>query len=89
MARRCKRARRARAASSLGPALPRRPALPPRGGDSESDLPLLQAGRRRLVVGNPDLARLFPATSLLIEPRTTTGDDLRRSLDRLFQSLAS
>jgi phosphoserine phosphatase len=53
-------------------------------GDSESDLPLLQAGRRRLVVGNPDLARRFPATSLLIEPRTTTGDDLCRSLDRLL-----
>lgn len=53
-------------------------------GDSDSDLPLLEAGRRQLVMGNPALARRFPQTSLLVEPRSTTGDDLRRSLDRLF-----
>jgi predicted mannosyl-3-phosphoglycerate phosphatase (HAD superfamily) len=53
-------------------------------GDSESDLPLLRAGRHQLVVGNPDLARLFPGTSLLVEPRSTSGDELRLRLDRLF-----
>jgi phosphoserine phosphatase len=53
-------------------------------GDSVSDLPLLQAGRHQLVVGNPDLARLFPGTSLLVEPRSTSGDELRRRLDQLF-----
>jgi phosphoserine phosphatase len=53
-------------------------------GDSESDLPLLRAGRRQLVVGNSDLARQFPETSLLVEPRSTSADDLCRRLDRLF-----
>ena len=58
-------------------------------GDSESDLPLLHAGRHQLVVGNPDLARLFPGTSLLLEPRSTSGDDLRRRLDHLFDGQAA
>ena len=53
-------------------------------GDSESDLPLLEAGERQVVVGNPDLARRFPGTSLLLEPRSTTAADIRRGLDRLF-----
>jgi len=54
-------------------------------GDTESDLPLLRAGRRQLVVGNTALAAEFPHTSLLIQPRTTTGDDMRRGLDRLLR----
>jgi phosphoserine phosphatase len=54
-------------------------------GDSESDLPLLQAARHQLVVGNPALAEAFPRTSLLVEPQSTTGDDLRRRLDVLFE----
>jgi phosphoserine phosphatase len=53
-------------------------------GDSESDLPLLRAAPRQLVVGNADLAAEFPSTSLLVEPRITTGDDIRRGLDRLL-----
>lgn len=53
-------------------------------GDSESDLPLLRAAGRQLVMGNPDLAAQFPSTSLLVEPRTTTGDDIRRGLERLL-----
>ncbi|HEX7275910.1 MAG TPA: haloacid dehalogenase-like hydrolase [Acidimicrobiales bacterium] len=53
-------------------------------GDSESDLPLLEAGRHQLVVGNPGLAGRFPGTSLLIDPRTTSGDELRRALDALL-----
>ena len=46
-------------------------------GDSVSDLPLLRAGRRQLVVANPDLALAFPGTSLLVEPRSTSPADLR------------
>jgi phosphoserine phosphatase len=53
-------------------------------GDSESDLPLLRAAPRQLVVGNADLAAEFPTTSLLVEPRSTSGDDIRRGLDRLL-----
>jgi hypothetical protein len=34
-------------------------------------------------MANPDLAREFPGTSLLVEPRSTSGDDLRRALDEL------
>ncbi|MEA2717114.1 MAG: haloacid dehalogenase-like hydrolase [Actinomycetota bacterium] len=53
-------------------------------GDTESDIPLLQAARRQLVVGNPALSARFPGTSLLIDPRATTGDELRQGLDRLL-----
>jgi len=53
-------------------------------GDTDSDLPLLRAAHRQLVVGNPDLAREFPHTSLVIDPRSVTGDDLRWELDRLL-----
>ncbi|MEA2686538.1 MAG: hypothetical protein QOE93_1733 [Actinomycetota bacterium] len=53
-------------------------------GDSDSDLPLLQAARRQVVVGNPALAEAFPGTSLVVDPRTTTGADIRRGLDRLL-----
>ena len=53
-------------------------------GDSESDLPLLQAGRRQLVVANPDLARAFPGTSLLLEPRSTSPDDVCLAVERLL-----
>ncbi len=52
-------------------------------GDSDSDRPLLEAAPRQLVMANPDLARAFPGTSLLVEPRSTSGDDLRRALDEL------
>ena len=34
--------------------------------------------------GEPGPGRRFPGTSLLMEPRTTTGDDLGRRLERLF-----
>ncbi len=55
-------------------------------GDSESDLPLLVAGRRRLVMGNPGLAGRFPpASTLLVEPRTMSADELCERLDRLFR----
>ncbi len=53
-------------------------------GDSESDLPLLRAARRQLVVGNADLAGEFPGTSLLVEPRSTTADSLLRDLGALL-----
>jgi phosphoserine phosphatase len=53
-------------------------------GDSVSDLPLLRAGRRQLVVGNPGLALAFPGTSLLVEPRSTSPADLVRAVGKLL-----
>ena len=53
-------------------------------GDSVSDLPLLQAGRRQLVVANPDLALAFPGTSLLVEPLSTSPADLVRAVEALL-----
>ncbi len=53
-------------------------------GDTDSDLPLLRAGRWQLVVGNPSLAAEFPQTSLLVEPRSMSGDDVCRGLETLL-----
>ena len=53
-------------------------------GDSESDLPLLQAAPRQLVVANPDLALAFPGTSLLVEPRSTSPEALCRAVEALL-----
>ncbi|HVF14001.1 MAG TPA: haloacid dehalogenase-like hydrolase [Acidimicrobiales bacterium] len=53
-------------------------------GDTDSDLPLLRAARRQLVVGNPALAAEFPTTAMLVDPRTATGDEVCRGLERLL-----
>lgn len=55
-------------------------------GDSVSDLPLLQAGRRQLVVANPGLALAFPGTSLLVEPQSMSPADLVGAVEELLRS---
>ncbi len=55
-------------------------------GDSVSDLPLLQAGRRQLVVANPDLALAFPghvaAGGAPVDHRPPTWSGRWRQLSR-------